>query len=52
MLGVTEHNAAVRDGVKLYRLKQLLVKLVEKKGDAAVSVEQVDACGLVGVLYS
>ena len=41
VLGVTEHNAAVCDRVKLHRLKQLLVRLVEKKGDAAVSVEQV-----------
>lgn len=41
VLGVTQHSAAVADHVKLHRLKQLLVKLVEKKGDAAVSVEQV-----------
>jgi predicted amino acid-binding ACT domain protein len=42
VIGVTEHNAAVQDRVKLARLQQLLTKLVETTGDnVAVSVEQV-----------
>jgi hypothetical protein len=41
VIGVTERNAPVADRVKLHRLRQLLIKLVERQGDAAVSVEQV-----------
>jgi hypothetical protein len=41
VIGVTERNAPVGDRVKLNRLRQLLVRLVERQGDAAVSVEQV-----------
>lgn len=43
VLGVTEQNAAVQDTIKLTRLQQLLVKLVEASGtNVAVSYEQVE----------
>jgi hypothetical protein len=48
VIGVTERNAPVADRVKLHRLRQLLIKLVEHQGDAAVSVEQV--CGSCAVI--
>lgn len=41
VVGVTERNTPVADTVKLHRLKQLLTRLVQQTGDAAVSVEQV-----------
>jgi hypothetical protein len=51
VIGVTERNAPVGDRVKLNRLRQLLVRLVERQGDAAVSVEQVRLPALLTLRY-
>ena len=49
VLSVTEHGQPVQDGMKLQRLRQLLLQMMDEQGTGIVSIKKVGAvCPLIG----
>ena len=52
VLSVTENGQPVQDGIKLQRLRQLLLRMMDEQGTGIVSIKKVGQLHLLGTSFS